>query len=364
VVIIGWHVARSQPRGKQPRLHLASALVGAVPVRGKVLDAGLCYDPCRAGYHGVGAVCSQNCPAGYHDDGATCRRDALIIAADNHTCPLFDKCGLTFAKGCSSCPAGMGFHNDGCTCRRDVSIIGKGSYVRGAGELPVLDHGSGILTRPRIHTVFWNADAAKAHGQQLAQFSAFLANDNVYRTQLGRYMRGAAFSPLSGSVATAQGNSSPGGVNLTEAGDVISQAISAGFVPSPGQFDELYVLYLPPYKKINCESCDALHSSWSWSGFGGPRIGYYMLVTTSMTGSGTPDSLDEITLRTSHEYIEAVTDPICGGWYGGECLTYGEIADRCDFLGASPCSRLDASTRTVFQVEPVFSRPCGGCACN
>jgi hypothetical protein len=102
------------------------------PVR--ELDAGLCYSQCKPGFHAVGPVCWGTCPGGYADDGATCRRDAQIISADNSKCPGYDKCGLTFAKGCSTCPEG--YSNDGCTCRRDVHIVGKSSYGRGVGTPP------------------------------------------------------------------------------------------------------------------------------------------------------------------------------------------------------------------------------------
>ncbi|HEU5133781.1 MAG TPA: hypothetical protein VFU13_01435 [Steroidobacteraceae bacterium] len=97
-------------------------------------EAGLCYTPCPAGFSGVGPVCWQICPSGYHDDGATCRRDAWIFGSNNNACPWYDKCGVTFARGCSVCPSG--FHNDGCTCRRDVSIIGKTTRDRGVGTIP------------------------------------------------------------------------------------------------------------------------------------------------------------------------------------------------------------------------------------
>ena len=39
---------------------------------GKEEDAGLCYPPCQAGYHGVGPVCWQNCPPGLTPCGAGC----------------------------------------------------------------------------------------------------------------------------------------------------------------------------------------------------------------------------------------------------------------------------------------------------
>lgn len=110
---------------------------GTVPTScaaGQEKQAGLCYTTCRSGYTGVGPVCWQVCPTGFRDDGAFCRRDAVIISADNSSCPWYDKCGLTFAKGCSRCPAG--YVNDGCTCRKDAYIFAKATYGRGAGTVP------------------------------------------------------------------------------------------------------------------------------------------------------------------------------------------------------------------------------------
>lgn len=104
---------------------------------GTEYDAGLCYPPCVTSYHGVGPVCWQDCPLGYADDVAICRRDAHIISADNSLCPWYDKCGLTFAQGCSTCPPG--YINDGCTCRINAHIFAKSSYGRGAGRIPGSD---------------------------------------------------------------------------------------------------------------------------------------------------------------------------------------------------------------------------------
>ena len=106
---------------------------GVIPSKcpGEEKDGALCYPLCKAGYEGVGPVCWESCPPDAHDDGALCRRDAKIIAANNSSCPWYDKCGLTFAKGCSKCP--VGYINDGCTCRMNVQIWAKKSYGRGAG---------------------------------------------------------------------------------------------------------------------------------------------------------------------------------------------------------------------------------------
>jgi hypothetical protein len=118
---------------KPSQMRGAGTVPSSCPSGGEY-DAGLCYPTCPANYRGVGPVCWQNCPAGYADDGATCRRNAKIISSNNDACPWYDRCGVTFAGGCSVCPAG--YHNDGCTCRIDVHIFGKSTRTRGVGSVP------------------------------------------------------------------------------------------------------------------------------------------------------------------------------------------------------------------------------------
>jgi hypothetical protein len=98
---------------------------------GQELSGGLCYPKCASGWSGEGPVCWQTCASGFTDTGWFCQRNSKIISADNSKCPWYDKCGLTFKKGCSTCPAG--YTNDGCTCRIDAYIYAQPSYGRGAG---------------------------------------------------------------------------------------------------------------------------------------------------------------------------------------------------------------------------------------
>jgi hypothetical protein len=94
--------------------------------------ASLCYRRCPSGTpHGSSYMCYGNCPSGYRNDGLTCFRGARIFSSNNQGCPWYDKCGLTFARGCTKCPAG--YKNDGCTCRRDSHLIWRPSYNRGVG---------------------------------------------------------------------------------------------------------------------------------------------------------------------------------------------------------------------------------------
>eukprot|EP01064_Diplonema_japonicum_P003755 TRINITY_DN12444_c2_g1_i1.p1 TRINITY_DN12444_c2_g1~~TRINITY_DN12444_c2_g1_i1.p1 ORF type:complete len:264 (+),score=80.41 TRINITY_DN12444_c2_g1_i1:57-794(+) len=117
---------KSHPRG------VGKPLDACAP--GLVKDAALCYVPCQANYTGDGPVCWENCPPGWHNTGATCMIPEKIISANNTACPWYDECGLTFAKGCSTCPPNEGYHNDGCTCRRPMKSFAKKSYGRGVGK--------------------------------------------------------------------------------------------------------------------------------------------------------------------------------------------------------------------------------------
>lgn len=94
----------------------------------------LCYAPCDEGYEGAGPICWEQCPEGYDGGGAFCRKDLEIISSDNSACPWYDKCGLTFAAGCSTCPGD--YDNDGCTCTKPAHIYPKDARPRGVGELP------------------------------------------------------------------------------------------------------------------------------------------------------------------------------------------------------------------------------------
>ena len=98
---------------------------------GQQLDGGLCYPLCASGYYGVGPFCYEACRPGEVNDGFFCRVPASVLSAGTNRCPWYDKCGLTFAKGCSKCP--VGYKNDGCTCRRDSTSRLKSAYDRGAG---------------------------------------------------------------------------------------------------------------------------------------------------------------------------------------------------------------------------------------
>ncbi|CAB3977129.1 pyridine nucleotide-disulfide oxidoreductase domain-containing 2 [Paramuricea clavata] len=92
-------------------------------------------------------LCFGDCPSGYRNDGLTCFRDARLRAANNAACPWYDKCGLTFSRGCSKCPAG--YKNDGCVCRRNPHVTVRPRYHRGVG-IVMKSYGRGVGVLPNF----------------------------------------------------------------------------------------------------------------------------------------------------------------------------------------------------------------------
>jgi len=72
---------------------------------GQQEDAGLCYTPCKAGFHGVGPVCWQNCPSGRKNCGAGCTTDTQTCVTDTIgmvTAPLVLAANILTAGGATS----------------------------------------------------------------------------------------------------------------------------------------------------------------------------------------------------------------------------------------------------------------------
>ena len=137
---------------KRPASWAFSKGVGPVcwgcPNSHPVEQGGLCYRKCPGSRpHGRIFLCFGDCPAGYRNHGLTCFRDLRIRGADISRCPWYDKCGLTFSRGCSKCPPG--YRNDGCTCRRNPHLVVRPRLHRGVGVV-MRSYGRGIGRLPSI----------------------------------------------------------------------------------------------------------------------------------------------------------------------------------------------------------------------
>jgi hypothetical protein len=211
-----------------------------------------------------------------------------------------------------------------CTPQTSNSLV----HVSG---VEVFDHLGPTLNHPRIHTLYYNNNVSAA-GHLVEHLASTLVNAAPqYSSLLDWYAKGHRdgyanlYQPTLGTVATWNGGP-PGtpdvGFNLVDAAVMINNAIDAEKIPRPdGTFDEFVFLVLPDNIHIQCISCNGIHSSFVY----GEHIVYYGLISTQNLGG----NVNNITWRASHEYVEAVTDPIGGTWYGGNPFT-DEVADRCE----------------------------------
>jgi hypothetical protein len=135
---------------------------------GEEKDGALCYPKCKAGYKGVGPVCWQSCLGGFRDDGAFCAKPSSYGRGAGYPWKFGDKLGsLSAAKkrckkaheqGCEKEGAiyypkcKQGFSAVGCcTCSpkceggmQDIGVsCAKQSYGRTAGTDPE-SYGRGV----------------------------------------------------------------------------------------------------------------------------------------------------------------------------------------------------------------------------
>jgi hypothetical protein len=130
---------------------------------GRQYDAGLCYDDCRSGYHGVGPVCWLNggqksygrgagtglvadcrggeldaglcysrCPSGYHGVGPVCWKGWLSRGRGVGHSPHYDCGGKQYDAGLCYDSCASGYHGVGPVCWGNQVA----SYGRGAGTVP------------------------------------------------------------------------------------------------------------------------------------------------------------------------------------------------------------------------------------
>ena len=90
--------------------------VGQVPAvcadAGRVIDEGLCYKKCQAGWDGKATTCVQNCPTGWRDDGLFCGKPVA---------------GAPYGVGSFGWKVGDGVGNydpAGARCRADNTGVG------------------------------------------------------------------------------------------------------------------------------------------------------------------------------------------------------------------------------------------------
>jgi hypothetical protein len=200
-------------------------------------------------------------------------------------------------------------------------------------------HGGPLLTSARVENYFygpsWNAEPNQG---RLNAFSATLLK-SPFMTEMTELGYSVGRGALDAAFTTGR---DPGGTLTDSQVRAALQAdITAGLIRSPDS-QRLYVVYAPagavvidPLGDSSLQGLLGYHYSFAGrDAAGNPATIYYAVIaypgsaTNNLFAPGTATAFDSLTVVTSHEVAEAVTDPAVNtspAWYDGS--TGQEIAD-------------------------------------
>jgi len=228
--------------------------------------------------------------------------------------------------------------------------------VKAAAAAPQLTYRGGpLLTSVEVFTLFWGGGwqntSASGLISQVNQFFSYIVTSTLL-DQLSEYSvpgKTIGHGKFTGTLTiTSPALSST--VQDSDIQSLIQQQINSGAVPRPGP-NTLYIVLVESGVTVeqggsaSCQSFCGYHDSF------GSQIYYGVLPYPDCSGcTAGQDVFTALTVTTSHELCEAITDPVPGqGWYDDN---NGEIGDICAW-----------KTRTVgsYTVQQEWSNKAGGC---
>ncbi len=195
-------------------------------------------------------------------------------------------------------------------------------------------HGGKVLKNAEFVSIyygnFWNSPGGRAERTALDKFAKYFVKSR--HTKLWEEY-GAGKGQFYGSTVLAQRNEKRV-IDQIDIQGFIESAISQRMVMAPKK-ETVYSVFLPPNAVLIGPGGE--RSTDGMGGYHGSFLGekgetiYFSAIVFGERGNGidfTPRSRDNITITTSHEWTEAVTDPDVGegqlGWYD---YRYGEVSD-------------------------------------
>ena len=225
--------------------------------------------------------------------------------------------------------------------------------------------GGPLIKNVAVHAIYWGSYWATASSPSTANIDQFLTYivQSPFITQLTEY-NVPAYPIGPGTFAESLILNIAVGASLTDAeiqAKVKSLASAAkGKKPSAGKkrkkpavsINDLYMVFTPPNVQVvmsgtmSCSSFCGYHDDVS-------GVHYYGVIPyPNCVGCNNANSVfDSLTMITSHELAEAITDPVPGaGWYDDQ---FGEIGDFCN-----------AEPKTVgsYTVQKIWSASANRCA--
>jgi hypothetical protein len=217
-------------------------------------------------------------------------------------------------------------------------------YPASYGKGNLVNHGGPQISGASFVAIYWNGQVANStrtslgYGKVADQIAAFLTNfsganwsdspydDYTIIQQYGAHDTISAALPSGVSFVDSQASK-----NVIKDGDI--QRYLTGLFQS-GRLDAntstLYGIYFPPGMNVSLQgmSCSSFCGYHSYLNYRGTAIKYAVFPyldcpACSLAGKSVADML---TIVTSHEIREAVTDPLLNAWYVGSGY---EADDKC-----------------------------------
>jgi hypothetical protein len=203
---------------------------------------------------------------------------------------------------------------------------GVASYGTIPGHLD--NHGGGVMASGnKIFNIYYTVATANQLQAGISGFLGSFSGTNPGMTILGQYGVASTFS-VSGTYSDPN-NSAPRSISDSGVQSYLASLFSAGKVAADAS--TLYGVYLPQGTKstsgssASCRNYCGYHSSFTYSGKTIKYAVYPYLDCSGCSLSGAT-VLDMITVVTSHEIREALTDPVNAWW---ESTSGYEADDKC-----------------------------------
>jgi hypothetical protein len=189
--------------------------------------------------------------------------------------------------------------------------------------------GGPLIPNVAIHAIYWGTYWTTARNPSTNDIDAFLQfiSSSSFITQLAEYNAGG-FNIGQGRFVDSRIQNTPLSASISDA--EIEQQLNGSIAsPGPGVNNDLYFCFFPPGTQVtmgggaSCTSFCGYHNATS------SRIYYAVIPYPGCNGcKPEADTLSSLTIFSSHELAEAITDPIPGsGWYDDVA---GEIGDSCN----------------------------------
>lgn len=226
--------------------------------------------------------------------------------------------------------------------------------------------GGPLISSAQVYTLFWGAAWQGAQAGLLTQINQFF-QFVVTSTLIGQLAEYSVPSYPVGLGTFVGTNTIPAPAPPAVTTDAEIQAFvqqyklaesQASHPPPPGPVDNhVYFVFTPPGVQVTMGGGASCGSSNGFCGYHNDINGttiYAVVPYPSCSGcGGALSTLDAITMFSSHELCESITDPIPGyGWYGQVAGVQGEVGDFCN---------QQPKTLGSYTVQKIWSNNAGAC---